>query len=174
MIRFNISKLRQHFKIFCHTSNNIKDLSLLKMSWRGTTLYTKLKLLLIYSFSRKPKLFSASYSDLKYPKGVTNTEGVLTLRGETCFVDLLSRSSSVQQYYWHYLEINWNSWNFTIYEDFEIFGLFYLFFTCASSRGAFAPITVMPKQLDLTEMSTNIEDNQWHNQFLKKIFNVNV
>ena len=38
-------------------------------------MYQKLKLLLINSLIRQPLIFSASYSDLKYLKGVTNTEG---------------------------------------------------------------------------------------------------
>ena len=120
LVFLNLENISKSFAI----SNNIKRSFCAKNVKKRNHMYQKLKLLLINSLSRQPLLFSASYSDLKYLKGLQ------ILRG-----------------YWH--------WKGRPVLLTEIFGLFYLFFTWVSSRGAFAPITVMQRQLDLTDMSTN-------------------
>ena len=148
-IFLNLDNISKYFAIFYKIK---RSFSAKKVKQRNH-MYQKQKLLLIFSLSRQPLLFSASYSIL-YLKGVKNTEEHWHWEGRpvllTCKVDL-KVSNKIIDIIW---QKNCKSRNLTIFKDFDIFWLFYLFFTWASSRGAFALITVMQNQLDLADMST--------------------
>ena len=82
-IFLNLNNISKYFAIFY----NIKRSFSAKNVKQRNHMYQKQKLLLIFSLSRQPLLFSASYSNLKYLKGLQILRGYWHWEGRHCFVD---------------------------------------------------------------------------------------